>query len=588
MSKYPELVTMLVSSLQEKERQAELEEARPHPNPDQVTVTLPDAVRVTEVEDEAGQTRTRSTPATSTPTVTVTVTQASTPQSTVSVPTPTPSGSADREPAVCARDLLDSDDFTDGGGDGFWGQPDDTMTTARQIEARWRDADGDRLIRRWRGSWWWFNGRSWEQAEEDHLRSYVYRRLEHATWRKVTRSSVSSEDWKPNRSSVSNVLDALTAVTLTSSDVEQPAWLDGPETLSETGVLVSLANCLLEPLTLTQRPHTPRYFVGFDLPFAYDPEARCPEWERFLESVWPGDDESKLLLREWFGYVISGKLDRHKMLFMVGAKRSGKGTIMRTLRKLVGEANVAAPTLSSLASNFGLASFIGRPLAAIGDARLSRHADTQLIIERLLMISGGDPIDVDRKNQSMWTGVLPSRVMMASNEAPWFRDASGAITSRMLVLELPVSFLGREDLELEGKLAAELPGIFNWALDGLRELEQHSQFVTPAASRDTVEEMENIASPVAAFVEDELVLGDHTLSVSFNELMIKWVAWNDGAVKDDRNERTGLAMKLKAVLPGVQVERKQVDGRRTQFYYGVTLRNALPSFVVGMAPGSHD
>ena len=64
MSKYPELVTMLVSSLQEKERQAELEEARPHPNPDQVTVTLPDAVRVTEVEDEAGQTSVVEPPAT--------------------------------------------------------------------------------------------------------------------------------------------------------------------------------------------------------------------------------------------------------------------------------------------------------------------------------------------------------------------------------------------------------------------------------------------------------------------------------------------------------------------------------------------
>jgi putative DNA primase/helicase len=571
---------MLVSSLQEKERQAELEEARPHPNPDQVTVTLPDAVRVTEVEDEAGQTRAAAPPA-PTPTVTVTVTPAATPQpATLSQSTPAPTGHADPRPAQCARDLIDGDDFEFGGDLGRWGRPDDPLETARKIEARWRNSDGDLLIRHWRDSWWWFNGRSWEQAEEGHLRSYVYQRLEQARWPKTVRvgggSTTVPEPWKPNRNTVGNVLDATQAVTYTRSDVEQPAWLDGPETLSETGTLVSLANCLLEPLTLTQRPHTPRYFVGFDLPFAYDPEARCPEWERFLESVWPGDDESKLLLREWFGYVISGKLDRHKMLFMIGAKRSGKGTISRTLRKLIGEVNVAAPTLSSLANNFGLQSLIGRPLAVIGDARLGK-ADTQLIIERLLMISGGDPIDVDRKNRPVWTGVLPSRIMMSSNETPWFKDASGAISSRMLLLDLPVSFLGREDLGLEDRLAAELPGIFNWALDGLRELEQHSQFVVPAASAEVTRELIETVSPITTFIEEELIV-DHTSLISVTELMARWIAWSGRDSVDSTQERRRFGSQLKTAVPGLKKTREMIDGRREVFYCGVTLRNKMPEW----------
>jgi len=591
LSRFAARAAKMVASLEEKERRQELEGAKEHPNPGAVKVSLPDAVRLTEVEDETGGT---PPPPVQQPTsVTVTVTQTPTvPAPAVTAPAPEPSGEVDPEPAQCARDLIERDDFTNGGDLGRWGQPDDPLTTARLIEARWRDAAGDRLIRHWRGGWWWYNGCSWEMAEDAHLRAYVYRRLEHASWLKPgRRGAMMPEQWKPNRNTVSGVLDALNAVMHTPSDVDQPNWLDGTETIDDTGVLVSLANCLLEPLTLTQRPHTPRYFVGFNLPFAYDPSAECPEWERFLESVFPGDDESKLLLREWFGYVISGRLDRHKMLFLIGAKRSGKGTITRTLRKLVGEVNCAAPTLSSLASNFGLASMIGRPLATIGDARLGK-ADTQLIIERLLMISGGDPIDVDRKNQAVWTGVLPTRIMMSSNETPWFRDASGAITSRMLVLELPTSFLGREDFELEDKLAAELPGIFNWALVGLRELEQHQQFVMPEASAEVVQDLEEVASPIKRFIETELVL-ETNASVSMDELMVKWVAWNGGDVKDGHGARTGFGKNLNSALREVfgrrvYVQRRQVDGARIPFYYGVTLRNKLPSFVTGAYVGSHD
>ena len=54
---------------------------------------------------------------------------------------------------------------------------------------------------------------------------------------------------------------------------------------------------------------------------------------------------------------------------MVGPKRSGKGTIARVLRKLIGERNVAGPTLSSLGGPFGLQPLLGKSGAIISDAR---------------------------------------------------------------------------------------------------------------------------------------------------------------------------------------------------------------------------
>ncbi|MGW5470358.1 hypothetical protein [Streptomyces chartreusis] len=56
---------------------------------------------------------------------------------------------------------------------------------------------------------------------------------------------------------------------------------------------------------------------------------------------------------------------------MVGPSRSGKGTIARVLKMLVGKENLAGPTLAGLGTNFGLSTLVGKPLAVISDARLS-------------------------------------------------------------------------------------------------------------------------------------------------------------------------------------------------------------------------
>lgn len=54
------------------------------------------------------------------------------------------------------------------------------------------------------------------------------------------------------------------------------------------------------------------------------------------------------------------------------------------LRRLIGVENTVGPTLASLAESFGLSPLIGKPLAIIGDARLSARSDRSAVTERLL------------------------------------------------------------------------------------------------------------------------------------------------------------------------------------------------------------
>src|SRR5262249_36344711 len=112
-----------------------------------------------------------------------------------------------------------------------------------------------------------------------------------------------------------------------------------------------------------------------------------------------GDAASIAGLQEWMGYLLTADTSLHKILFVVGSKRSGKGTIINTVTELAGAANVAATNFVSLGSNFGLQPLVGKRIAVMPDARLACRADQlAALTERLLSISGEDAQTVNRKN----------------------------------------------------------------------------------------------------------------------------------------------------------------------------------------------
>jgi putative DNA primase/helicase len=196
----------------------------------------------------------------------------------------------------------------------------------------------------------------------------------------------------------------------------------------------------------------------------------------------------------------------------------------RVLRELLGRDNVVGPTLSDLAGPFGLQPLLGKSLAVISDARLSGRSDQAVIVQRLLSVSGEDALSVQRKNLPAVTTRLPTRLMIATNELPSLRDASGALTGRLLVLQLRRSFLGQEDTGLLDRLLPELPGILLWAVAGLCRLRQRGRFLQPSSGQVALDQLSELSSPVQAFVEQRCRLGG-AQQIPKMELYQAWASW---------------------------------------------------------------
>ena len=304
----------------------------------------------------------------------------------------------------------------------------------------------------------------------------------------------------------------------------------------------------------------------------FDPNAPEPKhWLKFLDDIFGPDTEAIETLQDFFGYFLSTDTSQQKILLTVGPKRGGKGTIARVVTALIGRANVAAPTLAGLQTNFGLAPLIGKTLGIISDARLGGRADEAAIAERLLSISGEDTLTIDRKHSSAWTGRLPTRFMIMTNELPRIVDSSGALASRFIVLILRNSFYGKEDPGLSDRLLTELSGILNWAIVGYRRLRERRHFIQPASAREAVDELETLGSPIAAFIRECCRVGPGC-TVPVELLYQKYGMWCEDNGRKTPNKQT-FGRDLRAAVPFLRIAQRREEVRQARHYEGITVES---------------
>lgn len=429
------------------------------------------------------------------------------------------------------------------------------------------ERDGSPRLIFYRGAFqWWREGCFTEQQNAEVRASTVRHANKH--YCRVTMTATG------------NLLDQLRAACLVPGYVEPGSWLGRPPMLGNSefptdNLLVTRKQIIHLPSFVEGReyaaPNTPAFFSTTAMPFELDPSAPPPAlWLEFLNQVLPGDEQSHELLAQWFGYCLTRDTTKQKILFLKGATRSGKGVILRVLVALIGERNVASPSLSSLTGNFGLWPLLGKSVATISDARLSGRADQAIITERLLSISGEDALTIDIKNREPVTCKLDARIVIASNELPKLADASGALVGRLLVIPFTESFLGREDEKLTAKLKAELPGILLWAIGGWKRLNEAGRFKQPDSALEELSELADLSSPVAAFVRDRCELGaGHETRIP--ALFAGWKAWCESKGREHTGTEQGFGRDLRAAFPRLKPASRRQGEQRWRVYEGIRL-----------------
>ena len=422
-------------------------------------------------------------------------------------------------------------------------------------------------------------GTNYEVIEEQTIRSKLYTFLDKC---KKSGKQGSLAPFNPTPASVSAALDAVKSIVHLPNhpNTKPPIWLDGYAASKPASFkLVSMLNGIFHLEDGILLPHSLGFFTPNSLPFAYDSNAECPTWIKFLKSVWPDDQQSIDCLQEMMGYILSGDTRQQKMFNMIGPRRSGKGTINKVLVSLLGQHNTVAPELGELCDTFGLQPWINKLLASFTDARAPER-NRGAVVSQLLRIVGGDTVTVNRKNKDAWNGYLPTRIVIYSNEALQLTENSNALTGRMIVFKMTHSFWKIEDTDLSIKLDKELSGIFNWAMEGLkRRIARGGYFIQPETGKEYLDLMAELGNPIGSFVEDTLIF-DKESSVEKDDVFACYKHWAQRKGMHPGAEQAFKRRFLSATQEHfVRADQMQKDGERSHVYLGVRFNDKAEKYL---------
>jgi len=331
-----------------------------------------------------------------------------------------------------------------------------------------------------------YDGKIWNVVTEETLRG------------EITRAMLAAS---PQSSWIDGTLKIVKQLC-TRNDLNVGDW-PGHNTES----LIVYQNGILDLDEMKFYGHEPAYLCVNIMPYEYRNTVTCPQWSSFLNEVFEGDQQRINLLQEYMGYCLVRSYSFHKALMMIGLRRSGKGTIGRIIRKLVGAHNYSAAGLEDLANDATLDALRTKTVAFDGDAHDVSPGSRGQVLTRFKKITGNDAIQFGRKYKSSMDTTLPTRFIIAANNMLNFSDDSGAMTGRLCILPFNLSWQGREDLSLGDRLETEIQGIANWAIEGLVRLRSNGRFTEPDISMEEIEQLTESYSPLLAFAKECLQFG---------------------------------------------------------------------------------
>jgi putative DNA primase/helicase len=403
---------------------------------------------------------------------------------------------------------------------------------AREYARRFCFREGLVAMWYWHEKLWQWNGRTYQEVNEDDLRSTVFKFLDRSYKHELNKEQKKLDvvRFRPKPSHANELIDCLKAGLTLPADLHPPVWLDTRQRATEVWVF---RNGVLDIRTEKLMKPSPRLWVHGAVDFDWDPVAERPTWDRYLEDVFPGDEESKVFAEEWAGYCKTEDIRFQKGALLVGDERTGKGTYLVVLEALVGPERYVSLSFNDwLKDDKSKEVLIGKTVGAFPDVRLRKpkmygqSRDSGGLahdsVELLLKLTAGDKVTISRKYIGAWEGKVPIKITLASNDPPNFNDR--VLGTRFIKVAFLVSFLDREDITLPTRLLAELPGIARRALAGYKRACARGRFIQPKTGLQLKERMDDELDPFSQFVRETFII-DPAGTVSIRLFERSWKEW---------------------------------------------------------------
>jgi putative DNA primase/helicase len=239
-----------------------------------------------------------------------------------------------------------------------------------------RHGENIRFVPEWR-NWIRWNGSHWDIDNDGAIMRFAEETVE-AMYPEAL--ALADDDARTRllkhalKSQAEARLKAMVSLAETEADVVVSA-----SKLDADPWLLSVQNGVINLKTDQFRPARREDLVTKHADVAYDSQAQCLEWQKFLNTVTGGDDDLQSYLQRAAGYMLTGSVREEVMFEAYGTGINGKTTFGETVHSLMGDYAIAADaSLLIERKNPGgatpeLARLKGRRLVSINETSENDH-----------------------------------------------------------------------------------------------------------------------------------------------------------------------------------------------------------------------
>ncbi|HZK24909.1 MAG TPA: phage/plasmid primase, P4 family [Oscillospiraceae bacterium] len=316
---------------------------------------------------------------------------------------------------------------------------------------------------------------------------------------------------------------------------------------------LNLSNGMLNLDSFKLTKHRAKYHSSIQIPIIYDKILDCPHFKNFLADVFEEDAERIAVVQEMLGYCLTSDTSAQKCFFLFGKGANGKSILAEIMLNLCGKENVSAIPIKDLSKPFSRYELVDKLLNLATENEVSEKG---LNTTHFKAIVAGDPIQVEKKHEQSFTYQPVCKLVFSLNNLPYTKDRSLGFQRRLIVIPFNKTF--REDdpmtknyNELLDSLLAELSGILNFALEGLKRLRKNKyRFSHSTAIDNALKKYRELINPHLLFVSDAVEQGDQHDRLYNDDLVRTFKTWceNNGYLELRKRSNRAILADIRDVL----------------------------------------
>lgn len=393
----------------------------------------------------------------------------------------------------------------------FWGAPSEPNPTDLGNAERFADmhARQVRYVPQWK-SWLVWDDQRWlrDHADQARHRAIITARgiykeasttVDPARRELLGKWALQSES-APRLKAMLDVASSLPEFSTSVSELDAKPWH------------FVCANGTVDLEAMRLDPGSPEYLLTHASQVKFDPGARAPAWERFVEETFCGDADLVSYVRRVAGYMLSGDISEQCFFVFFGAGANGKSTFISILQALLGE-YAAKSRMETWVSQFRAAGSSTEDLARLAGKRFvvaeESEDEQRLAVSLVKEVTGGDKITARNMYERSFEYLPQFKLVLVCNHKPVVPGDDPALWRRLRLVPFDhVVPPERRDRRLKQKLARELPGVLNWALRGYQEWRAAGELGEPRAIREATDKYKSDFDLIGQFIDEKCVLED--------------------------------------------------------------------------------